>query len=526
MLVVACVAMKVRATWALWVALLGLGAGCGDDDDGAAGEGGASGSGVAGQAGASAGGKSGAGGAGLSGSSGRAGAAAGHGGASGVGGLAGAGAQGGSAGVGGAAVAGAGGASLAGAGGAMAGAGGGAVVEPTFVERQSLRPADVAILVNTDDPQSVAVGDYYRSARGIPEANVVKLALGAGLGTNVGVDTFKGWKQQIDAATAPGIQAYAVTWTQPSVVDCMSLTSALAFGYDDKWCNKSGQVCGGTASSPYYNAADGTAPVSLGVRPSMVLAGTSVENVKALIDRGVSADATFPTGDGWLITTTDSARSSRSFEFQQTTSLWSDPSVLKLTYVDNSAGKASDIIENQPNVLFYFTGLADVPQIATNTYRPGAIADHLTSYGGQIPNSGQMSILRWIEAGATASFGTVVEPCNYTTKFPDPTVVLDHYYRGETLLEAYWKSVQWPGEGLFIGEPLARPWGTKTSFAAGTLTITTTTMQVGKTYTLESAPSADGPWTTVEGNLSVTSPQPRTLTVANAKAPYYRLSSL
>ena len=31
------------------------------------------------------------------------------------------------------------------------------------------------------------------------------------------------------------------------------------------------------------------------------------------------------------------------------------------------------------------------------------------------------------------------------------------YMRGETLIEAYWKSVAWPGQGLFIGEPLAAP---------------------------------------------------------------------
>ena len=30
--------------------------------------------------------------------------------------------------------------------------------------------------------------------------------------------------------------------------------------------------------------------------------------------------------------------------------------------------------------------------------------------------------------------------------------------RGETLIEAYWKSVLMPGQGIFIGEPLAAPW--------------------------------------------------------------------
>ncbi len=33
-----------------------------------------------------------------------------------------------------------------------------------------------------------------------------------------------------------------------------------------------------------------------------------------------------------------------------------------------------------------------------------------------------------------------------------------HYSHGETIIEAYWKSVLMPGQGLFIGEPLSRPY--------------------------------------------------------------------
>jgi hypothetical protein len=32
-----------------------------------------------------------------------------------------------------------------------------------------------------------------------------------------------------------------------------------------------------------------------------------------------------------------------------------------------------------------------------------------------------------------------------------------HYLSGDTLVEAYWKSVLMPSQGLFIGEPLAAP---------------------------------------------------------------------
>lgn len=48
-----------------------------------------------------------------------------------------------------------------------------------------------------------------------------------------------------------------------------------------------------------------------------------------------------------------------------------------------------------------------------------------------------------------------------TTPVAGPVVDILAYFtgavRGDTLLEAYWKSVAMPGQGLFIGEPLARP---------------------------------------------------------------------
>ncbi len=88
---------------------------------------------------------------------------------------------------------------------------------------------------------------------------------------------------------------------------------------------------------------------------------------------------------------------------------------------------------------------------------PGAMADNLTSFGGQIfENSGQTPILSFLAAGAAGSYGTVVEPCNYTQKFPDPQ---NYFYqaRGFSLAECYYQSVTNPYEGLVMGEPLASP---------------------------------------------------------------------
>ena len=55
-----------------------------------------------------------------------------------------------------------------------------------------------------------------------------------------------------------------------------------------------------------------------------------------------------------------------------------------------------------------------------------------------------MSGLAWLDAGATASFGTVVEPCAFPQKFPQPAIVMRRYLAGETLIEAYWKTWRVP----------------------------------------------------------------------------------
>jgi uncharacterized protein (TIGR03790 family) len=108
--------------------------------------------------------------------------------------------------------------------------------------------------------------------------------------------------------------------------------------------------------------------------------------------------------------------------------------------------------------LLYEIGAARVAGIGTLGWVPGALADHLTSFGGQLSgDSGQMSILDWIDAGATASYGTVSEPCSHPQKFPHPQLLLLNYLQGASALEAYWKSVAWPQQGIFIGEPLAAP---------------------------------------------------------------------
>ena len=74
-------------------------------------------------------------------------------------------------------------------------------------------------------------------------------------------------------------------------------------------------------------------------------------------------------------------------------------------------------MRDKNDVLFYFTAKQVSRGLETLHFVPGAIADHLTSAGGVLTDSGQMTALRWLEAGATASYGTVIEPCNVPRNF-------------------------------------------------------------------------------------------------------------
>ncbi|SFW19834.1 TIGR03790 family protein [Nitrosovibrio sp. Nv17] len=308
-----------------------------------------------------------------------------------------------------------------------------------------LTPDELAVIVNDDDPLSQQVADYYRKARRIPEANMIHLRFPPGRHT-LTRDEFRQLKTRIDQATPARVQAYAVAWTDPYRVDCMSLTSALAFGFDESHCAAD---CGPTALSPYFNSTSLQPARDFNMRPAMMLAGIRFEDVKALIDRGVAADQSFPQGRAYLAVTSDKARSVRATLYEQTAK--DLEGVFPIDIVE------TDAIADRRDVLFYFTGLVRVPQLDTLTFLPGALADHLTSAGGQLTDSSQMSSLRWLEAGATASYGTVVEPCNHPQKFPVPGVAMYHYALGASAIEAYWKSVAWPGAGVFVGEPLARP---------------------------------------------------------------------
>jgi uncharacterized protein (TIGR03790 family) len=319
-----------------------------------------------------------------------------------------------------------------------------------FASTTSLQPAQLAIVINDAEPNSVKIGEYYRKRRGIPKQNVVHVRI-PDKPHEIGAERFQELKEEIDSQLGPEIQAVLMVWTAPYKVECNSITGAYTLGFDASQCTR---TCASGRSSPYFNANSTRPWTDLKLRLAMLLPTESVEDAKALIDRGASAGFRNVAGTAYYLVTSEKARNSRAGFFPP-------PGRIEAKKLSTKTMQA-DVLEGAKDVMIYETGMARVDKLDTLRFLPGALADHLTSLGGDLLGDGQMSSLRWLEAGATASYGSVSEPCNYWQKFPNPAVLLKHYVQGNSAIEAYWKSVAWPTQGLFIGEPLAAPYRKRT----------------------------------------------------------------
>lgn len=310
---------------------------------------------------------------------------------------------------------------------------------------EGLSPDRLGVIYNRDDRSSVDVARYYAKRRHIPEANLIGLSV-----PNLAVitrDELKRLRSEMLLTLPTDVQSLLLVWPRPYAVECMSVTTAFAAGYAAGFCETG---CRSTIKSPLFDS-DGWLPAdTAGWLPAMLLPSADEALAKAVIDRGIEADGSKPSGTVYLIRTRDAARNVRAAGFADAKQRLSS----RLTIVDTSTPIDSPVT----GILAYFTGVARVEEMSKLGFRPGAAADHLTSTGGELEGSKQMSALEWLRQGATASYGSVSEPCNIPGKFPNPAVFVGRYLRGDTLLEAYWKSVEMPGQGLFIGEPLARPY--------------------------------------------------------------------
>jgi uncharacterized protein (TIGR03790 family) len=328
---------------------------------------------------------------------------------------------------------------------------------------------NVVVVVNQNSANSIQLANAYCEQRCVPPQNVLRLAWQwSGGSVSCTVDEFqnelclpllnmlqcRNLTNQIQFVLLSMDLPYQVIGTN----GLNSTTSALFYGFkpdsvsplpDYPSCSLPDDSTNSYAFSelPFAEAAPDTAPTNSFL--TVMLTDTNLANAEFTLNRGVASDGSFPTQTVCLEKTTDTARNVRFVEFDNAifqTRLRGNYAMVR-TYSDSTSFT---------NLLGMETGLTTFT-LPANAFVPGAIADNLTSFGGFLFNpAGQTLLLAFLEAGAAGSYGTVVEPCNYTQKFPNP---LNYFYqaRGFSLAEAYYQSIQVPYQGVLVGEPLSAP---------------------------------------------------------------------
>jgi uncharacterized protein (TIGR03790 family) len=334
---------------------------------------------------------------------------------------------------------------------------------------------NVVVVVNQRSTNSIQLGNYYCEWRGVPPQNLLRVTNWTGGNTEWSTSDYtnallnplldllasRRLTNQIDYVVLSMDIPYRVVQSDgPSGKN--STTAALFYGFkpDDCTNNCPAGIPGcnlPAGSSNAYVFSEGIFRQTLPVADSSnawlvtMITSSNLAQAKAIVDHGVAGDGAFPTQTVWLAKTTDLLRNVRYLEFDNAIfdARVDGACSITRTNLDSPGG-----LTNLPG---YLTGLATF-NFASNAFAPGAIGDSLTSYGGLIlaPN-GQTSLLAFMNVGASGSYGTVTEPCNYLEKFPSPQ---DYFYqsRGFSLAESYYQSVVNPYQGLMVGEPLSAPY--------------------------------------------------------------------
>ncbi len=187
--------------------------------------------------------------------------------------------------------------------------------------------------------------------------------------------------------------------------------------------------------------------------PSMMLGyigdkGTSIDTVLQTIQRGRASDYRGMREGIYFVTSDDVRSKCREWQYA--------PAVEELKSRSIEAVVTNNFPAGAENVMGLLMGAETVDPSAIKSFALGAMAEHLTSWSAEFQKP-QTKATAWLEAGATASAGAVVEPYSNPDKFPSARF-FTHYTSGCTMLESFYQSIACPLQSLLLGDPLAKPY--------------------------------------------------------------------
>ncbi len=340
-------------------------------------------------------------------------------------------------------------------------------------------PFHTLVVVNTNSVESVELGNYYADAHGIPAHHICPVGIDTNL-SEISSNQFQSllWGPVTNHIATNGlagrIDFLVLCGTLPTRLlnsssrPVESASAAFFYGYKnapDYWDAPAGCKLPVYTSNQYFRAERAFSSThgwnATNGFIAFHLVATNQEVAKLVVDRGAAAPTSAPPATINLHSLGDEFRGIREQLFANAQFAFSALPGLPATCL---FPPLYTVMSGQTNVIGYQDGYGnawapDLNDMRTNNvWLPGAYADHLTSVGGYIPIPPipQSTVIDWLKIGATASYGTVAEPCAYLEKFPDPLMGF-WYARGFTIGEAYAMSVEAPYQGLFAGDPLAAP---------------------------------------------------------------------
>lgn len=318
-----------------------------------------------------------------------------------------------------------------------------------------LKPEDVVVVVNANDPQSRAIADAYKATWGVTREVVMNL----GTGQSIGTTAFNTERSKLANVQA---QALALCFTVPTRVNEVNgITSAMTYGYSTRYT---------TTASGYG-------------RPSAPIKRAVLVNSISIIQNGRSATGTKPRGTIYTVLANDGGGTAPRGDARapQVVGAAGDrirallPSGVNLVVQDNRQGCAGECGGNEltgkSDVLAYFGSMYKISQWHTNTVLPGAYCDNLTSTSGNLPSGqGQTPITAF---APSFSSGTVTEPwmTNSTTTARQFTRIdtfsVAYFGQGQSYAQAAYRAVERPYRLLIVGDPLCAPYADVTPTAPG-----------------------------------------------------------
>ncbi|MDA0934573.1 MAG: TIGR03790 family protein [Planctomycetota bacterium] len=191
--------------------------------------------------------------------------------------------------------------------------------------------------------------------------------------------------------------------------------------------------------------------------------GSTVAQVLSYLERSSDVDGKWPDGTIYLLANDDVRANTREPLFADAVDRLRAGGFAARVLEKGTDGEDGILPRGHEDVLGLVAGIAGFDWTESgSTLVAGALAEHLTSFGAHFGTSGQTKCVRFLEAGAAGTCGTVAEPYAVQPKFPVPHLHL-HYLRGASMVEAMYLSIQGPYQTLILGDPLCRPFA---SFAA------------------------------------------------------------